>query len=172
MWKYHPPNWLRIIPNERSCFTRPENRLQSLMEYEQMFANKYKIVLIQVQKRRNKKWNLSKKICSGSWFSMVVYLLDRLKESAMIGRFTLGTACRAPGMRSAAVLLMQWNSGRQGEGNLMDFDRFELAHNIAGLRKIRQVLRVLDCRLSSLIAWLDDVEFNLRHDEGNDDNEN
>ena len=54
----------------------------------------------------------------------------------------------------------------------MDFDRFELAHNIADLRKVRQVLKVLDCRLSSLIAWLDDVEFNLRHDEGNDDNEN
>lgn len=47
----------------------------------------------------------------------------------------------------------------------MPLDRFELLDQVDSLRRIRQVLLAAERQLAALSAWLEDVEFNLRHAE-------
>lgn len=44
-------------------------------------------------------------------------------------------------------------------------DRFELVEKIESLNRIRKVLNAIDMHISSIVAWLEEVEFYLRHEE-------
>ena len=49
------------------------------------------------------------------------------------------------------------------------FDRFELCDQIDSLRRVKQVLLAVDRQLAAVCRYLEEMEFNARHEEDTDE---
>ena len=49
----------------------------------------------------------------------------------------------------------------------MDVERYEVEEQLDSVQRLRQVLRAVDRQLAAVGKFLEDLDFNLRHEGGN-----